>query len=513
MSETSVHAVRDWLAEAAERSPHDVFVYCPDDDADIFTGLTFAQVNHQVAGYAAHLHNAGVKRGDKVALLMGRHATHIALIFALMRLGAVVVPFNLRLSAAELHYQVTWTGARLLLCDPMHEAHAIQAAKDTDCVVMCVGESQSGMIPRLVESASPDEHVSFLDGVYLPDDTAFVIFTSGTSGRPKRAQITAGNLLASAHASAGRIGVRQDDRWLLSLPLYHVGGLSVIFRSCLFGTAVVLPEELPASRWLADSHQILLREPITLISLVPTQLYRLLETGFTGTPHLRLILLGGAAASPQLLERACALGLPVAPTYGLTEATSQVATMLPADACAKPGSVGRPLPGTHVRIADEYGRTLPAGAVGEIVVAGPTIMRGYLNQPDDRSLREGELFTGDMGYIDGEGDLWLVQRRSDLIVTGGENVYPAEVEARLRQHPEVRDALVVGIADTEWGQRVAAVIVLRNGSALTADLLEAWCRDALAGYKVPRRWLFADSLPSTGIGKPDRRAAAAWFSR
>ena len=293
--------------------------------------------------------------------------------------------------------------------------------------------------------------------------------------------------------------MRPDDRWLSCLPLYHVGGLAVLFRSCLYGTAVVLHRRFDVEAF----NESLDTKAITLTSLVPTMLYRLLRARGRWPDSLRLVLLGGAAASPELLAEAAAAGVPVATTYGLTEAASQVATLLPAGVRRKPGSVGRPLLFSRVRIVGEDGAERPVGAYGEVVVSGPTVMAGYYeNEPATaRTVRGGELYTGDVGYLDADGDLWLVQRRSEIIVSGGENVYPAEVEAVLRRHPDVRAACVVGVAHPEWGEQVAALVAVAPGAEVTPPQLVAFCREQLAGYKLPRLLRLADDLPRTASGK------------
>ena len=247
----------------------------------------------------------------------------------------------------------------------------------------------------------------------------------------------------------------------------------------------------------------------TQMSLVPTQLYRMLEAGFSPPPSLRLILLGGAAATPELVARCIENNLPIALTYGLTECASQVATTTPDQVRAKPGSVGKPLNGTTVRIVDEQGHDVPAGEYGEVVVRGRTVMKGYLGQPPTNS----EFHTGDIGYLDADGDLWIVQRRSDLIVSGGENVYPSEVEVVLRRHPAVEDACVVGLPDSEWGQRVAAMVALRKGQTLSEAALIAFSRERMAGYKQPRKIVFVDELPQTASGKVQRAKVRELLAR
>jgi O-succinylbenzoic acid--CoA ligase len=302
-----------------------------------------------------------------------------------------------------------------------------------------------------------------------------------------------------------------------------VGGQAILFRSALYGTVVVLQQGFDPERINVS----LDNDQITLVSLVPTMLHRLLETRTHWPDALRLILLGGAAADPSLIHRANSLSAfqpvslsalqPVsqsapqhsaliAPTYGLSEAASQVATILPSEAQTKPGTVGKPLLFTTIRIVDEQGQTLPTGTIGEVVIKGPTVMSGYWQNPQAtaQTIRDGELFTGDLGYLDGDGDLWLVQRRSDLIVTGGENVYPAEVENILRQHPGVAAACVVGIPHPQWGQQVTALIVPQPGQALTPEQLIVFARHHLAGYKIPRHIQFTDKLPQTASGKIER---------
>jgi O-succinylbenzoic acid--CoA ligase len=307
-------------------------------------------------------------------------------------------------------------------------------------------------------------------------------------------------------ASAYRLGVERGDRWLSCLPLYHVGGLAVLFRSCLYGTAVIMHDgfHIEAINESLDTQQV------TLISLVPTMLYRLLQARTRWPDSLRLVLLGGAAATADLITHAHTANVPIATTYGLTEAASQVATMLPDDMRRKPGCVGKPLLFTAVRIVNENGESCLPGEYGEIVVSGPTIMQGYVNNKEAtaKALCNGELYTGDIGYVDEAGDLWLVQRRSDVIVTGGENVYPAEVEAVLKAHPAVTAVCVAGVDHPEWGQQVAAMIVLNKPGAISEAELLTYCRDHLAGYKLPRLIQFAGALPQTASGKIHRQAVA-----
>ncbi len=454
--------------------------------------LDYAQLNARVACLAGRLARLGLRRGDRVALLPDRSAQAVTLVHALGRLGVQLVPLNARLTAEDMRWQVQRAACRRVLTTladaPLPEALRLDE------------------LPPAPGDCSP-----WLEGQLDLAAEYGVLFTSGTTGRPKGAVLTWGNLFWSATASAFRLGVLPADRWLLTLPLYHIGGLSILFRSALYGTAVVLPR-FPADRFETETLWLRLHaDRVTLVSLVPTMLYRLLQAHPAAADwpaSLRLILLGGAAAPPETLQAGLEAGLPLALTYGLSEAASQVATAAPAETRRKPGSVGRPLPWTQVRVADEAGRDVPPGAIGEVLVRGRTVMRGYLDDPaaSAAALRDGWLHTGDLGYLDEDGDLWLVQRRSDLIVSGGENVYPAEVEAALRRHPAVAEVCVVGLPHPEWGQQVAAGVQLRPGKAATPEGLIRFLSGRLAGYKIPRRIRILRALPRTASGKIRRNA-------
>ncbi len=290
------------------------------------------------------------------------------------------------------------------------------------------------------------------------DDTALVVHTSGTTAAPRPVELSFGNVQANALGSAVALGVDPDERWLCPLPLSHVGGLMVLLRSAIYGTRAVIDG---AERASADD--------ITVVSLVPTQLRRLLAAGARPGARLRVALLGGAAATPDLLEEARAAGWPVRATYGLTQACSQVAVD------------GRPLPGLAVTLAPD----------GEILVEGPTVAGG------------GVLQTGDLGRFDDSGCLHVIGRKSDTIVTGGENVAPAEVEAALLAHPAVADAGVFGRPDPEWGEAVTASVVLREPA--DPQELREWVAARLARFKVPKSVEPAEALPRNASGKLLRR--------
>ncbi len=318
-----------------------------------------------------------------------------------------------------------------------------------------------------------------------PTGTHTLVPTSGTSGAPKVAVITRSNVDAAVAASTKRLGNTGADRWLLALPLHHVGGLSVLWRSVAAGGAVLLHERYDAVRAAAA----LRNGEATIASLVPTMLDRLLAADPGPYPEAK-VLLGGAAAPGTLVRRGLDAGLLVLPTYGLTEACSQVATVVPGEERASLGTVGPPLDGLDVTITGE----------GRISVDGPQVSPGYLGEPP----RSGPLVTGDLGRVDGAGRLVVLGRADDVIVTGGEKVWPQHVEDVLREHPGVDDVAVFGEPDEEWGQRVVATYA---GTAGRQEL-ESWARTRLARHAVPKDWRTASAIPRTPLGKVIRSALA-----
>jgi O-succinylbenzoic acid--CoA ligase len=316
------------------------------------------------------------------------------------------------------------------------------------------------------------------------DQLHTVLLTSGSSGSPRPVRLTHGNVAAAVVAAAERIGNAAADRWLLNLPLHHIGGLSVLWRSAFAGGTVVVHDAFDAAR----AAGAMKRGEVTIASLVPTMLSRILESDPGPYEGMKAVLLGGAAASVSLVERALDAGLPVLQTYGMTETCSQATTVSPGVARESLGTAGIPLRGMSVMV-DEIS--------GEILVDGPAVSPGYLGEPD----RTGPYRTGDIGSIDGRGRLIVAGRLDDMIVTGGENVYPAAVADVIGRHPLVQRVEVVGVPDPEWGNLVGAVLV---ADADAVREIEEWARLQLARHEVPKRWLFVTEIPLLNNGKVDR---------
>lgn len=496
----------DWLAIRAAQTPAKVALLTDG------RSWTFSQLDALVSRLC-HFLAAGIiqpKEGNDlhIGLLASNSLANVVCIFAAARMGAILVPLNNRLTSVELAWQIEQADCSVIVCTPDLE-HSIRDNQADQISIVSLPIRSSELEEQLVDFPSSYAKSPRLS---LSSQQA-IVFTSGTTGYPKGVMIGYANHYWGATASAIRLDMQTNDRWLACLPLYHVGGLAILFRSCLYGTSVVLHNDFNEAAVLAGLGD----ESVTMISLVPTMLKRLLDAGLTqaGAPTLRLILLGGAAASPGLLAASAAAGLPVVATYGSTETTSQTATMEPGHGMEKPGSVGKPLLHNAITILDDDGLETSRNEPGEIAVRGPIVMSGYYNDPvaSAAKLRNGWLHTGDIGYLDDDGDLWVLDRRDDLIVSGGENVYPAEIERILGEHPAISLACVIGLPHPDWGQQVAAIIVPKNPKRFDPGAVSSFCRERLAGFKQPREFFVIEALPLTSSGKINRRAAAQLIER
>ncbi|AJF27022.1 O-succinylbenzoate--CoA ligase [Haloarcula sp. CBA1115] len=464
--------------------------------ADSGNKVTYRELDAAVDSVAAELDQRIDAADATVATLLPTQPAVGTLLFAAMRLGATLAPLNVELDAATLQSQLSTVDADLLVCG---DSTASLAADIDGCPTVSVHRelSAAAVADETAAAGSADETATDVTPAALSRaDTQLVIFTSGTTSEPKGVRLTVGNLVASAVASSYRLGVLPDDRWLVCLPTYHMGGLAPFIRSALYGTAAVVQRSFDADA----TQQVLAEHGVTGVSLVPTMLSRLLDAGWEPPSSLRFVLLGGGPASESLIERCRERGVPVCPTYGMTETASQIATARPETAFERSGTVGQPLVFTDVTVVAD-GEPCDSGERGEIVVDGPTVTSGYLNG-DGGAFGDHGFRTGDIGYRDADGHLWVEGRVDDQIVTGGENVDASTVAAAIRDHSAVAEAAVVGLSDEEWGQRVAALVVGDISPAAVRD----HCAERLAPYEVPKTVQIADALPRTASGTVDRSA-------
>ncbi len=444
----------------------------------------------------------GVGSGDVVAVLLENGLAFAEILHAIAQRGATLLPLNARLTPRELAFQLGESAARILIhgSGPLADLAAESAALIDGSRTLDRVELDANGVPALAAAAAARIEMPAEQPKIDPARTLVLVYTSGTTGSPKGALLSHRNLFWNAIGSAMHLGVVPEDRWLVCMPLFHVGGLSILLRSALYGSAAILHERFDPDR----VNRALDEEEVTLVSWVPTMLERVLAArgGRRAPRSLRCALLGGGPAPRGLIERARSQGFPVAATYGLTEASSQVATQLPTLAKSEAASGLRPIFGTQLNTIDDDGKSV-RGRAGEILVRGPTVMDGYWNRPleSERALRGGWLHTGDIGVLDAAGGLEVLERRCDLIISGGENIYPTEIEMVLLEHPAVIEAAVAGRADADYGRRPIAWLVAAPGQRLDPAEIRRFCGDRLATYKIPVEFSIVDVLPRNATGK------------
>ncbi|MEU2713218.1 AMP-binding protein [Streptomyces sp. NPDC007205] len=458
---------------------------CIADEASVMNNVAFAR---RVRRAATALRDRGVGRGDVVALLLPNTADFVVALFAAWRLGAAVTPVNPALTEAEVRYQLGDADATVVVtADPSPLARTLTVAE------LAAGPQ---------DSSAPESDA---------DALALLIYTSGSTGRPKGVMLDHANVAAMAGMMIDAARLSEADHSLLILPLFHVNGIVVGTLSPLLAGGRVTV----AGRFRAESFfDLVAAVRPTCFSAVPA-IYSMLAELPDGvgpdTSSLRFAACGAAPMPPALIERfEHRYGIPILEGYGLSEGTC-ASTTNPLDGPRKPGTVGLPLPGQQVAVMDPQGRIVPAGKTGEVVVRGPNVMRGYLGRPEEtaRTVVDGWLHTGDVGRFDEDGYLGLVDRIKDMIIRGGENIYPKEVETVLGDHPDVLETAVVGAADQRLGEVPVAFVALRPGAAADADDLLDHCRARLATFKVPTGIHFVDRLPRNPVGKTDKPALRA----
>lgn len=492
--------MHDWLTHRVVSTPDAIALIRAEDGES----WTYAALDRLVSAAAGRLAAHGVTPGDHLGVFTTPTVDTVVLAHAAMRVGATFVPLGRTLTARECRERADRVGLDAAVCSASTEAVATEAVGDVPLYSLDDPRETS------VRALGSDGQSEITPHTWRLTDRLCVLFTSGTTGKPKAVPLTVGNVGSSAIASAFRLGVDPADRWLVTLAFHHTGGLAPVYRSVLYGTTVVLRAGFDAEAVLAD----LRRHDVTGVSLVPTMLARLLDETDSLAPSLRAVLLGGAPASTALVERSLAADVPIFVTYGMTETASQVATARPETLRTRGDTVGRPVFGTTVQVVDDDGLPVAPGETGEIVVHGPTVTPGDAAEGATESPDQDGLHTGDLGRLDEEGYLYVHGRVDDRIVTGGENVDPSEVADALCAHPAVNDAAVLGLPDDEWGERVAALVaVTRDGAPgdegdppIDEASLLAVARERLASFKLPKTLAYVDALPRTVSGTVDREA-------
>jgi long-chain acyl-CoA synthetase len=476
--------------------------------------LTYSALDETSARIAALLKAKGLEPGDRVGLMLPNVPYFPAIYYGILRAGGVVVPMNVLLKGREVTYYLDDPGAKLMFAwhgfAEAAEEGAAQAG--TECILVTPGEFE-----QLVFSHEPDTEVVERAG----DDTAVILYTSGTTGTPKGAELTHANLHRNCSTTSTTLAeFTEEDVLLGALPLFHSFGQTCTMNSAVVNgcTVTMLPRFDPEK-----ALEILDRDGVTVFQGVPTMYNAMLHAEGADSANastLRLCMSGGAAIPVELIrgfeEK---FGCPILEGYGLSE-SSPVASFNHPDKERKPGSIGTPIEGVEMQVWDDDGNELPQGEVGEIVIRGHNVMKGYWEKPEATAqamTEDGWFRTGDMAKIDEDGYFFIVDRKKDLIIRGGYNVYPREVEEVLYEHPAVQEAAVVGVADEALGEEVGAAVVLCKGASTGADELQGYVKEQVAAYKYPRKIWFVDELPKGPTGKilkreievPDQVAAGA----
>ena len=485
----------------------------PDSPACRISGTktSYRELDELSGRVGAGLRSAGLAPGQVVALQLPNIPQFLIAYFGALKAGLVVLPLNPLLMAPELEYHLTDSAAAMLIGFEGLHAEAVKACETTGVPLYLVSAGQGGDSPlpdgtrpvtELVSTAPLDEPGGDVEA-RDPDDTAVLVYTSGTTGKPKGAELTHFQLYMNCTVAGGLFGARSDDVVLAVLPFFHVFGLSSVINVFVRygGCLSILPRFSPAS-----ALGTIEADRCTVIGGVPTMLHALAQADTTGRDlsALRVAVSGGASLPEDVMRTFEAkYGIEVLEGYGMTETASSSSFNRPGD--RKVLSIGKPLWGVRMRVADANDQPLPPGRehVGELLIRGHNVMKGYLRRPEAtaETLRGGWLHTGDLGYVDSDGFYFIVDRAKDLVIRGGYNVYPREIEEVLYAHPGILEAAVIGKPDERLGEEVVAVVALRSGASVTAEEIIAYCRERLAAYKYPREIRFMAELPKGPSGK------------
>lgn len=460
--------------------------------------ISYAQLWQRIETAAAVLHAAGVRPGDRVAWLGLNHPDVLVLLFALARLGAILLPLNYRLAAPEHVAILAHAGVSLLVTDPTHAEAAADLVAQSGCSLLRAGE--------LAGVASRDAPLAPGAGAESP---VLLVYTSGTSGQPKGVLHTQSGLVWNCLISTDAHELTPEDHVLSALPMFHVGGLCIQTLPALHaGASVTLHSRFDAGAWLAD---VAARRP-TLSLLVPATLRAVIEhPAFAGTDlsSLRMLATGSSTIPSSMIAAFHTRGVPVGQVYGATETGPVSIYLRREEAMQRVGSAGRAGVHVEVRLMDAQGRAVATGEVGEVWVRGPNLLCGYWKDPGNPAFADGWFHTGDLARCDEAGYYEIVGRSKDMIISGGENIYPAEIENLLADCPMILEAAVVGAPDARWGEVVVAVVVRKPGAELDAAQVLHLLDGRLARFKHPKRVLFCDALPKTALGKVQKAGLLA----
>ena len=482
----------------------------PETKAMIFQDieLTYEQVNDRVNALCRYLVDKGVGRGDRVALLTFNCHQFMEIFFACGRMGAILVPLNFRLVGPELEYQLNDSQSKVFFLGEEFQQVVGQIRDQLPAVstYVVIGDMEDGFDADIYEEVVDDITGEPLDLDYEVDleDSFIIVYTSGTTGRPKGALLTQNNVFITSINQIIDFKCTTNDITLTMLPMFHVGGSFILTLPILHvgGTVVIMKSFEPV-----QALELIEKNQVTALFGVPAMWGAILTAENIGTADissLRITFSGGASQPLPVLKKIHdAFGVPLSEGYGLSEASSCSSFLRWEDVEKKAGSIGKPFLHNSMKVVDPQGNDIAPGEVGEILQSGPTVMRGYFNNPQAtaEAIVDGWLHTGDLATVDEDGFIYIKDRKKDMIISGGENIYPVEVEQVLYKHERVLEAAVIGVPDDKWGESVLATIVVQPGQVMTADEVVEHCKKNLASYKKPKRVEFVDALPRNPSGK------------
>jgi acyl-CoA synthetase (AMP-forming)/AMP-acid ligase II len=473
---------------------------------------SFRELNERANRFANAMLGLGVGCGDRVALLALNEPEYYDMLFGLGKIGAILVPVNYRLAGPEVAFILSDSGARVLVfgsgfTDTVDSIRGQIPAKD----FVAISDEAPGWAEAYENliSGSSDQEPEIRGG---DDDTLTILYTSGTTGKPKGAELTHSYYFWSSVNLMATLGVQIGDKPLIALPLFHIGGLAGPPWFVYQGAKTVLLRSLDPKRFL----ELLGEEKVSGFGSVPALLdFLKLVPDFENYDwsSVKVILVYAAPVPVTLIKEYAAAGIEVRQLYGLTE--NNTGSVLGAeDAISKAGSCGKPFIHTRIRVVDDEGRDVPPEEKGEVLLHAPNTMKGYWNRPEDtaEALKDGWLHTGDIAKMDEDGYLYIMDRKKDMIISGGENIYPAEIEDSLLGHPKVADVAVIGFPDEKWGEAVKAIMVVKQGEELTESELIEWCQGEIGRFKIPKKVVFTDAIPRTPTGKILKRLLREQFN-
>jgi acyl-CoA synthetase (AMP-forming)/AMP-acid ligase II len=493
---------------------------CPDRPSLVFEGRqwSFLQFNERVNRLANAFSKLGVQKGERIGMLQVNCPQYVEAYFAAARIGAIFVPLNFRATPEELAYMIGNAEATVLLTGARYFDMVKKMQPQLPSVKNCICVDESGdetlYYEDLIESAGSDEAAADIGD----DDVTILMYTAGTTGRPKGVPLRHSGFVSYILGNVEPASPESEEKNLLTVPLYHVAGMQAVLAGIYGGRTLVIMRQFQVQEWLQTAQE----EKVTRAMLVPTMLKWVIEDPEFSSydlSSLGVITYGAAPMPLNVIQKAIEQmpGVRFINAFGQTETASTITTLGPEDHLIEgtatdkekklkrlAASIGRPLPDVEVKIVDDNGKVLGADQVGEIYARGPRIMTGYWGDAD-KSARvitdDGWLRTGDMGWMDEDGYIYLAGRGDDMIIRGGENISPEEVEDVLHEHPQIDEAAVIGIPHPDWGQEACAIVVLKEGADADADEVMAHCKTRLAGFKRPGSVIFTDSLPRNPMGK------------